>query len=385
MARASNTASVASVSKLLQYVYPQQGVGLAKGCYGTVSEFLAAHVEFMVRVLSISQRPTKVLLLDAIRSAFDSVEEATASCFVALVLAVLTKARNTKRSTRTGDRLDPSMLRVVQALQAPVCGVSPSPSPSPTPVRSPSPSPRAKRSRTLAAHDSDASVVSIKSDAPCVELPSGAASSSSGMPASSSMPSDAILDMYLHALDSSSARSTKTSPREPPAATMPTPVQYADGTVGKVIRLYPDGRCVEAVMSPGPNGFALATFHDEEPIECEMPNILLPDDAAAPLAEPLAATPALQDSAVPDPLVALDEEPVETVLKHRVVWYARSHRAAVRRSEPAGKQICSFSRANVSKEQLMQIAKEAVDALAHGTLAEDDAKAWCKESLSRLP
>jgi hypothetical protein len=50
------------------------------------------------------------------------------------------------------------------------------------------------------------------------------------------------------------------------------------------VRLYPDGRLVTAAMAQGPNGFGIARFGDEAPVETELPNLLLEPvaDAKAP-------------------------------------------------------------------------------------------------------
>jgi hypothetical protein len=59
------------------------------------------------------------------------------------------------------------------------------------------------------------------------------------------------------------------------APTVANYTQYLDNRLRKVVRLHKDGRLEEATMTPGSDGFALASFSDESSIVTEMPNILI--------------------------------------------------------------------------------------------------------------
>eukprot|EP00969_Alexandrium_andersonii_P208119 9192788-Alexandrium_andersonii.AAC.1 len=64
--RATNSAAPADVARLLQEIYPSGPLQLEHGLSGTLQEFLGEHIEFIVRLLGITERPTQNLLKDCL-------------------------------------------------------------------------------------------------------------------------------------------------------------------------------------------------------------------------------------------------------------------------------------------------------------------------------
>ena len=172
----------------------------------------------------------------------------------------------------------------------------------------------------------------------------------------------------------------------PPPVQAPAPVEYTDFPKGVVYRLQPDGSHLEAHMTAGPNGFALAQFPGEEMQESELPNLLL--ESSKNLLERVAKVPQLplqkKPSAKKPAEARIAQKPAEgqvagpvlgaAVVKHRAMWYKNHHRMAVRRLGSKGKQIASFSYPEYDMETHLQVAQELVQALAEGTITEDQTK-----------
>lgn len=158
-------------------------------------------------------------------------------------------------------------------------------------------------------------------------------------------------------------------PREAPAI-----IEYmsSDG----LVRASPDGT-VKAVMSPGPEGFALATFPGEAAKTTEMPNLCL---AAQPkkrfrirgkssdaviLKHPAGEGPAMKRPA--------------GAAAFGLMFYKRSASFGVRQRH--GGQVVSVAKKGVPVEALRALAEQAVVRLESGEPV-DSVKAWVKADLA---
>ena len=200
----------------------------------------------------------------------------------------MSHARQVARYTTSGKEVRPGTLRLIKTLRAHSVG--------PFQRRAL----KARNSNTSRA--SQESIVSVPMSpgstpelATIVESPSGGdgspvftgatSSSSTGPHAEELRRIRSLYEGVLHA-----------SNTEMPAPTSPvkflgTPETPAKGpvehlTAEGLVRLTPEGP-VLAQMSPGPEGFTLATFDGEEPKLTEFPNLLLPDTPDQPAAGPV--------------------------------------------------------------------------------------------------
>ena len=106
MSRAVKSLSAEELAPLVREVYKPDGAKMQQGTFGTLHEFLEVHVEFIMRLRGMTARPTASLLVDDDTLVFEDLAPGTVACFAALVVAIIKKARNTKRSTVTGEQLD---------------------------------------------------------------------------------------------------------------------------------------------------------------------------------------------------------------------------------------------------------------------------------------
>ena len=113
LARAVNSATAQSVAPVVSDIYGPTGAKLAEGTFGTLEEYLENHIEFLVKLLALTPRPTATLLKEAITMALPDVTPGVVSCYACLAPAIINKGRRTKRNTTTGERLDTAMTRQV--------------------------------------------------------------------------------------------------------------------------------------------------------------------------------------------------------------------------------------------------------------------------------
>jgi hypothetical protein len=353
-----NEASARDVATLMRDVYPCGPIDLEKGCAGTLRDFLDQHIECAVKLLSVSTRPTQALIKAGLQLAFETVSIATCTSFVALMASAISYARNTKKSVKSGTKLTGPMLRLVRALDT----ASTSPLKKQT---------QALEKRKLKKHVSDVSVVSIASDVSSV-APSTAAASHG---ASSSAAYQKAFTSYFEVSPARNTRKiAKTAVASAPSSTTAAkPLEYIDSCQNALVRLYPDGRLVVAAMAQGPNGFGIARFGDEAPVETELPNLLLEPvtDAKAPrvLKKPSAL-------AKPPPPAKTS---ANTSASYEKMYYAKQKRMATRRRHGDRKQIFQFGTDSMPRAEMDAIADFFLGALASGELTEDEARKYARD------
>ena len=307
MGRARNEANVDDVDRLLREVYPAGGsLQLERAADSSVEEWLDVHVEFVVRLLALTPRPTSSLLKSALTQGFEHVPIGRASAFAGICLSAVTQARQAQKSMTNGEKLHPSLLRVVRAL---------------------SESPE-KRPRVLQPH------VSVASSDDAMVTPSMPQSRSNGQTYTG------IVDFYARGIEltappslpSASSSivapvSASTSDAQPTSSSVP----YVDPSKMVMIKNIPDGSCEEAKLEVGPNGFATASFGGVI-VESEMPNLLLRAAslvAARPATNGFQQTTAAKESGAGDCVSSASKW--ETAPKYTLMFYARDNKAALRR------------------------------------------------------
>ena len=172
-------------------------------------------------------------------------------------------------------------------------------------------------------------------------------------------------------------------------------------------RLHSDMQIERATMVEGVSGFAVAQFGEEDPIETELPNLLLksavapvrkrpalavrderphghPHGAAEPRAavageghphgegEPLAAAPA---SSLDGPALR----------RYQKMWYKHRHAFGIRQQFHAQKQIFQFrGKTEAVKPALEAIADEVIAKMERGELSEEAGKEWAQTRASEV-
>jgi hypothetical protein len=111
----------------------------------------------------------------------------------------------------------------------------------------------------------------------CSDVSSAAVSTAAASHGASSSAYQTALANYFEASPApNTAKIARTAMvNAPSSATAAKPLDYTDSCQTALVRLYPDGRLVTAAMAQGPNGFGIARFGDEAPVETELPNLLL--------------------------------------------------------------------------------------------------------------
>jgi len=346
--RTRNAASVHAVASLLHDLNPcgdeQQ---LQRGLDGTFEQFLVAQGEFVSRLLELTARPCKVLVERALKHAFVGGSPGLLVAFASMVCKTVSHCRQVARFTRTGTKLGPATWRIVKFFDK----------------REKETQLKKTGRRLLKRTTTGSSVHSmhvVPSPIDLVEVSSTDLEEEDAHEDKGCSSRDAILAIYGvgPASGHAAAAAAQAAPSQPPA---PKQLQYLTGD--GLVRAAPDGAMQCAVMTAGPNGFALATFAGEPAIETEVPNIVLP-------APSVKETPRVR------------QRPASSCSNYGTCWYAQQGRAAVRRNFGDKKQIASFKKESWSQEQLMDVARNIAMKLSTGAAAEDDVQGLVAESLA---
>ena len=277
MARCKNTSDPEEVARLIRGRLESLG-----DCYKAADlETLCAMYEpLLVEILEkATQRPTVTLLCRAARGAF-GVEAEEARFWAVRVAAAVSHARHRMRTATTGKRIPAAIRRVGGAALASTA--SPSPSVTSPPVK-----------RTLQRYASDCSSVSgcrrLRKKTTVV-LDSPAHNTRA-----------AILNLYGVRAENETADPLPLTLEVEGEVTLVEPAlptaqqEYLDLSRKALVRSTAEA-LVTATMTPGPGGFAVATFQGETPKETELPNLCLegtPTGSARSKAAPLTKRPSM--------------------------------------------------------------------------------------------
>ena len=224
------------------------------------------------------------------------------------------------------------------------------------------------------------------------------------------------------------ASSTITRPSPKGATEDPKFKQYLDSGRRRMVRVFANGKILEATMTKGEGAFAVAKFPDEDPIDTEMPNMLLNEvpfvkkRPAGPMkAKAMKAMKAMKTSKKKDDDAELgdddedeggeedeegkkgeaeeekdeaeeekDEEdeaakeeepeaedsPVEKK-EYLKMYYKNSNSFGIRQKFGSKRQIFNISNKTWKKQDLEKVADEALGRL-HGGHGEAETKTWAK-------
>ena len=386
--RVRNTATPRQVAQIMCDCMPSRDEGrLTASVHGSFDEFLDRNSEFVVKLLQCTPRPTAKLVKAATRLAFEFADEGAIVAFASVTVRAVAHARRAMRGTTSGRRIPPATLRAGKATQR---GMGQFAARSLQRRRSEASSVAVVPSQASAAdsllqimEDMEASPMEIELISSDEELAGTAGGDKRA----------AILASYLGQPASSS--------EDPPAAVLSMSddgefLQYlaSDG----LVRTFKDGTVVKAVMTPGPDGFAIGTFPGEEGQATEMPNLALPGASAARPPARAKASAAVPAVAVPQPAPETPETPApETpqegqpkevlrrpaaapVAKYRVMRYKRLGSFAVRRV--GGAQLFSIAKKGAEEALLREVADAALRQLAAG-VAEETVREWARAEVAR--
>ena len=170
-------------------------------------------------------------------------------------------------------------------------------------------------------------------------------------------------------------------------------------------RLHSDMQIERATMVEGASGFALAQFGDQDPIETELPNLLL-KSAVPPVrkrparavgderphghrhgaAEPLAAVVGEEHPhGEGEPLAAAPDSFLDgpALRRYQKMWYKHCHAFCIRQKFHAQKQIFQFrGKTEAVKPALEAIADEVIAKMESGELSEEAGKEWAQTRAS---
>lgn len=374
--RVINEASPEDVAKVLRDVYPSP-MDLEKACRGSLYEFLEAHVEVIIRLLGVTKRPLNTVLQQGIKLAYEDVPVGCGTAWAALVVAVVSHGRQTKKSTRSGAKLGPQMFRVVKALQeapSPIMPLSP-----PAPLTPTKPTRRlSKKISLVEVRSSDDEGASAKSDVYATVLATYMQSDSATARASTdAAPTPARPVLALAA---------------PPLSQKDTPHEYIDSCKRALVRLSAEGSVEEAEMQAGPRGFCLARFPGEaEAKETEMPNLLLEEAEAVPKLKrsasgsegevrPCMKRPARMQkrpaSTSEAPQAAEPEAACTGGRVYLAMFYRKTSKMALRRCFGENGQAFQFGGHHLTRAAMQAIADHCIGKLACGEWDEAQAHAY---------
>ena len=146
--RSRNTARPPDLQELLDQLYPGNADQLQPGCDLSVEAWLERHVEFTVRLLSVTPRPTIKLIKEALDYKYPDIPRGRAASFADMCCSAVSMARDAKKSIKDGSTIHPALYRVARALDTSADLESPKP---------------AQKTRALMKNDS---VVSVASSEP---------------------------------------------------------------------------------------------------------------------------------------------------------------------------------------------------------------------------
>ena len=246
--------------------------------------------------------------------------------FTGMVQKSLSQCKRCSRSITSGQKTSNGVLRVLRALKS------------------------QKKARILkrvlsksSVASSQPSVVAVSQENPpspleidiissqeCAPVMAGGSSSSSSGDAA------AVLAMYTAFPSSTPASLAPDTPKKKVNPGYLTP----DG----LVRFDESGKKSIATMSPGPKGFALATFPDSPTVhETEQPNISLPEAQATVLKRPAAAAAAASPSST-----------------YRAMFYGPKRGWGIRMRSGARSQVVSIARSGADPEVLKQLAVKMI-------------------------
>ncbi len=365
MRRIKNEAPVAQVQSLLKELYPTTDERDLRAVDGTDALFLASHVEFVVRLLRVTRRPTVKILQAATELTFEC-DPGLARSFASATTSAVSHCRSLRRNVTTGAKLDAMVLRVVQEMKKP----------SQCTAGRLHKAARALKRRV--SQESEASVTSVApppAKGPMVEISSGEEDPPKAACSSSTSDRARVLALYTMSSQISVPAPEPTVAPELPAPATPAYVSQ-HSTPDGLVRVLPDGSSILARMEPGPTGFAVGHFGPEV-VQTEIPNLALPSPSAPTVMKrPVAAKICRR------PANGICERPASGPRKFLVLWYRVTKSIALRRNFGDKGQVCQVKTPDgVLEESMRTLTNKAVLRLTNGESTESSIRAWMSDQL----
>ena len=379
--RVKNMATLDVYIKVVKNNLPEFGHQYQKT---SLDQVAADYVDFLEELLEKTPRPSKDLLIKSCRKVHPEVAPEAINSWASKMIDTISHLRAQAKSSSSMTKINPKIKGLVKLMKKHK-DIDALPSPELVKTKSTSPvnveeiddtkgkslSSKATRSEIFAAYGAQA-------DKP-KQL--------------------ALQDVVVEITDSQDMAK--------PSGKAEVAMEWFDAAMNCVKRRMKDGTYVSAKMLEGDNGFLLAVLDGEDPMETEVPNmVLVPKVMKKPAAmkRPAAAakTRCSKKAVVPEPEAHdeqedgddddEDEEPAAEIqpaeLSKAKVFFRYTNpyvypngSVAIRRAGPVStKQVCSI----VSKlpvDNVKSIMSRLTKLLNDGEVSEDDAKQWLKDNV----
>jgi len=385
--RVKNMATLDVYIKVVKNNLPQFGQQYEKT---SLDQVAADYVDFLEELLEKTPRPSKDLLIKSCRKVHPEVAPERINSWASKMIDEISHLRAKAKSSTSMTKINPKIKGLVRLMK--------------------------KQKDTDALPSPDLAKTKSTSSIDVEELLDDTKIKSSGSKATRAEIFAAYgvqaekpkLPLQLLALQDVVVEVTDSQDMAQPSGKAAVAMVWFDAAKNCMKRRMKDGTCVSAKMLEGDNGFLLAVFDGEDPMETEVPNmVLVPTVMKKPAARkrPAAAPKAKcsKEVAVPelenhdeledgDDDDDEDEEPAAEIqpaeLSKAKVFFRYTNpyvypngSVAIRRAGPVStKQVCSI----VSKlpvDSVKSIMSRLTKLLNDGKLSEDDAKQWLKDNV----
>ena len=371
--------------KVVKNNLPQFGQQYQKTALDQVA---ADYVDFLEELLEKTPRPSKDLLIKSCRKVHPEVAPEAINSWASKMIDTISHLRAKAKSSTSMTKINPKIKGLVKLMKK-------------QKDTDALPSPDLAKTRSTSSIDveelDDTKSKSLSSKATRSEI----------FAAYGVQAEKAKLPLQLLALQDVVVEITDSQDMAKPSGKAEVAMEWFDAAMNCMKRRMKDGTYVSAKMLEGDNGFLLAVFDGEDPMETEVPNmVLVPKVMKKPAAmkRPAAAakTRCSKKVVVPEPEAHdeqedgddddEDEEPAAEIqpaeLSKAKVFFRYTNpyvypngSVAIRRAGPVStKQVCSI----VSKlpvDNVKSIMSRLTKLLNDGEVSEDDAKQWLKDNV----
>jgi hypothetical protein len=399
MSRVKNVAALDVYIKAVKSNLPQFGHEYQKA---SLDQVAADYVDFLEELLEKTPRPSKDLLVKSCKRVHPEVAPEAINSWAAKILETISHLRAKAKSSTSMVKISPKIKGLVRLLKK--CKETDL-----------SPSPEAKRGALKDGRCNSTSSFDLESEHASSSLHSAA--SREAIFAAYGVAADIPKKAMLAITDVVEIPDSQEAPNKMHSSSTGKPFQWFDAVDNCLKRKMKDGTHVLAEMRTGSNGFLIATFDGEDPIELEIPNmVLLPTVIKRPAAKkrPAAASKVKTHKKKPVKKLAKDDvdeddegeeeelddpadddvelEPVALKSVHppkkTKVFFKYSNpyaypngSVAIRRVGPVSKkQVCSIV-SKLPRVKVISIMSQLTKLLNDGVVSESDAKNWLKDNV----
>ena len=264
-----SAASVKDVAKVMRGIMPS-GPSRAHLAEVDIEKFVGHHKEVMGDLLKVIPKPVKLQLKSAAAMAWEGADVQETELFATRMMTAFSHCRLKAKQSTSGKKLHPAVAYVVSCI---------------------------RESKKEGGQEVKAIEWKAKGKEEVVEVSglSSSPSSSSFLSSPSSLARmDTLREMYglpqkkakvgdMFEIissqetipDSQEGKEIKKAPKPPCSVPSKRSLEWFCSKSKCMVRIKADGTEEKSSMAPGPDGFAISTFPNEEPVVTEMPNLLL--------------------------------------------------------------------------------------------------------------